>query len=124
MNFLADENIARVIITRLRADGHHVERMAEVGMGSPDTDVLAFANQQNAVILTEDKDFGDLVVRDRMQAVGVILIRLDGFSPVERAEIIARVVQEHQNELSGAFTVIKPHIVRIRRNPQRDEGIK
>lgn len=122
MNILADENIARSVVNRLRADGHHVELMAELAMGGPDTDVLDIANQQNAVILTEDKDFGELVVRDRMQAVGVILIRLDGFLPTEQAEIIANVVQAHELELPGAFTVIKPRVVRIRRNLRRDNS--
>lgn len=120
MNILADENISFSIVMRLRADGHVVERMAEIAQGDPDTSVLAIANQQNAIILTEDKDFGDLVIRDRMQSVGVILVRLDGFSPTERAEIIARVVREHEDQLPGAFAVIKPRTVRIRSNPHKD----
>ena len=123
MNILADENIALSIIYRLRIDGHHVELMAEVAQGSPDTDVLDIATQQNAVILTEDKDFGELVVWHQMQAAGVILIRLDGFSPNERAEIVARVIREHENELLGAFTVIKSRTVRIRPNPHKAKGL-
>lgn len=120
MNILADENIALSIVIRLRADGHSVARMAEIAQGDPDTSVLNIANQQNAVILTEDKDFGELVIQHRMQAIGIILIRLDGFSLMERAEIIARVVREHERELPGAFTVIKPRTVRIRPNLHRE----
>lgn len=119
MNILADENIALSIVIRLRLDGHSVERMAEIAQGDPDTSVLAIANQQNAVILTEDKDFGELVIQHQMQVVGVILIRLDGFSPIERAGIIAKVVREHESKLPGAFTVIKPRTVRIRPNPHK-----
>lgn len=122
MNILADENIALSTIIHLRANGHHVELMAELGMGSPDTNVLDIANRQNAVILTEDKDFGELVVRDQMQTVGVILVRLDGFSPPERAEVIARVISDHEHELVGAFTVIKSQAVRIRQNFHRERG--
>lgn len=123
MNFLADENSALSIIVRLRADGHLVARMAEIAQGDPDTSVLDIANQQNAVILTEDKDFGELVIRDQIQAVGVILIRLDGFSPTERAEIIAKVVKDHERELSNAFTVIKPRTVRIRSSSLREKSL-
>lgn len=123
MKLLADENISTSIIARLRAEGHVVARMAEIAQGDPDTSVLNIANQQSAVILTEDKDFGELVIRDRMHAVGVILVRLDGFSPAERAEIIARVVREHESELPGAFAVIKPRIVRIRPNPRKNRDI-
>lgn len=115
MNLLADENIHLLIIERLRADGHLVVCMADMAPGDPDTSVLAIAEQHNAVILTEDKDFGDLVIRDQMPvALGVILVRLDGFPPSERATMIARVIQERESELLGTFTVIKPRAVRIR----------
>ena len=43
MNIFADENIAHSLVLRLRADGHHVECMADVAMGSPDTDVLTLS---------------------------------------------------------------------------------
>lgn len=119
MNILADENIAFSIITRLRADGHLVELMAEIAKGDPDTSVLDIANQRDAVVLTEDKDFGELIMRHQMRAVGVILIRLSGFSPTERAEIISRVIRVHESKLPGAFTVIRPRTVRIRPNPHK-----
>jgi predicted nuclease of predicted toxin-antitoxin system len=122
MNILADENIAFSVITRLRADGHFVELMAEIAKGDPDTSVLDIANQRNAVVLTEDKDFGELIMRHQMQAVGVVLIRLNGFSPIERAEIISRVIRVHESKLSGAFTVIRPRTVRIRPNPYKNES--
>lgn len=122
MNLLADENIHLLIIERLRADGHLIMCMADIAPGDPDTGVLAIAEQHNAVILTEDKDFGDLVIRDQMPALGVILVRLDGFPPSERAKMIARVIREHESELPNAFTVIKPRTVRIRSNFQKEKG--
>ncbi|MGH2480326.1 MAG: DUF5615 family PIN-like protein, partial [Ktedonobacteraceae bacterium] len=72
MNLFANENISLSIVVRLRAEGHLVACMAEIAKGDPDTSVLNIANQQDAVILTEDKDFGELVIRNQMQAVGVI----------------------------------------------------
>lgn len=121
MNLLADENIHLLIIMRLRADGHSVGCMAGIAPGDPDTSVLAVADQHNAVVLTEDKDFGDLVIRDQMPTLGVILVRLNGFPPSERAEMISRVIREHENELLGTFTVITPRTVRIRSHCQKQE---
>jgi predicted nuclease of predicted toxin-antitoxin system len=117
MNILADENIAQSIVLLLRTEGHQVRHMGEIAASSPDTDVLEIANQYGALLLTEDKDFGDLVIRDRRKATGVLLVRLEGFTPLERAEVIARVVREHGEYLLKAFTVIKPRLVRIRPNP-------
>jgi predicted nuclease of predicted toxin-antitoxin system len=117
MNILADENIAQTIVSLLRAEGHQVRHIAEIAASSPDADVLEIANRYEALLLTEDKDFGELVIRHRSKATGVLLVRLEGFTPLERAEVISKVVREQGEYLLGAFTVIKPRVVRIRRNP-------
>jgi predicted nuclease of predicted toxin-antitoxin system len=119
VNILADENIAQTIVSLLRAEGHQVRHISEIAASSPDIDVLAIANQYEALLLTEDKDFGELVIRHRSEATGVLLVRLEGFTPLERAVVISRVVREHGENLLGAFTVIKPRLVRIRPNPKK-----
>lgn len=65
MNLLADESIDRQIVERLRQDGHYVPFVAEMGPGIADDVVLARANQEGAMLLTVDKDFGELVFRQR-----------------------------------------------------------
>ncbi len=62
-----------------------------------------------------DKDFGELVFRQRLLASGVILIRLAGLSPESKAEIVAEVIGLRAAELINAFTVVAPGSVRIRR---------
>jgi predicted nuclease of predicted toxin-antitoxin system len=59
MKLLADENIARAIVERLRQDGHDIQHVAEIASGSNDGDVLSLANREGAILLTDDKDFGD-----------------------------------------------------------------
>ncbi len=63
MNFVADENIETSIIERLREDGHQVLSVAEMEPGILDDEVLDRANQASALLLTNDKDFGELVFR-------------------------------------------------------------
>ncbi|MFN3682055.1 MAG: DUF5615 family PIN-like protein [Nitrospira sp.] len=65
--------------------------------------------------LTADKDFGELIFRQRLHTHGTALIRLAGLSPHRKAEIVASVVTRHAAELPRAFAVIAPRIVRIRR---------
>ena len=62
MKILADENIAPLIVDRLRQEGYQVEHVAEFAKGIADIDVLGIANEQGAILLTDDKDFGDLVI--------------------------------------------------------------
>ncbi|KYF50440.1 hypothetical protein BE08_17255 [Sorangium cellulosum] len=61
---LADENIAAPIVERLRADGVTVLQVAEIAPTVADSEVLRLAAEHDAIVLTGDKDFGELVVRE------------------------------------------------------------
>lgn len=65
MNPLADEGVERAIVDRLRQGGHGVMYVAEMEPGIDDDIVLDRANKQNAILITADKDFGELVFRLR-----------------------------------------------------------
>ncbi len=114
MNFLADESLERQIVERLRQDGHLILYVAEMEPGIADDTVLDLANQEEALLLTADKDFGELVFRLRRLATGVVLVRLAGLSPTSKAEIVSRAINQHAQELLRAFIVITPRAIRIR----------
>jgi predicted nuclease of predicted toxin-antitoxin system len=78
MNFLADERVDQPIVNRLRQDGHIVLAVVEIEPSISDDAVLARANEAEALLLTSDKDFRELVFRQRRVTVGVMLIRLTG----------------------------------------------
>jgi predicted nuclease of predicted toxin-antitoxin system len=63
MRFLADENVSRLVIEKLRAAGFDVTSIGEIKPGSPDRDVLATAKNEGRYLITEDREFGELVVR-------------------------------------------------------------
>lgn len=115
MIFLADEGVDRQIVDRLRHEGHFVQYVAEMDPGISDNSVLEWANTQNALLLTADKDFGELVFRQRRASAGVILIRLSGLSAAHKAESVANLIHEHGEEITGAFSVISRSGTRIRR---------
>ena len=83
--------------------------------GIPDDEVLNLANNESAILLTSDKDFGKLVFRLHRIAADVVLIRLFGLASNDKAEIIANAINEHVDELLGAFTVISSKSIRIRK---------
>ena len=115
MRFVADESVDSAIVERLRRDGHEGLYVAETQPGIADEAVLELANRDGAVLLTADKDFGELVYRLGRAHHGVVLIRLEGFSAERKAEVVAEVFRDREQELAGAFCVISPGIVRIRR---------
>ena len=115
MNFLADESVDRQIVDRLRQDGHAVRYIAEMEPGISDDRVLHLANQEADVLLTADKDIGELVFRHGRLTFGILLIRLAGLSPARKAEVVASSVNQHGSELPGAFAVLAPRSFRVRR---------
>jgi predicted nuclease of predicted toxin-antitoxin system len=85
MRFLADENVSRLVIERLRADGFEVISMSETRSGAPDKDVLEVANAESRILITEDRDFGELIIRQRLGVRGMILLELDRLSNAAEA---------------------------------------
>jgi predicted nuclease of predicted toxin-antitoxin system len=98
----------------LRTDGHSVDSVAEFAAGMADDAVLEWANRAGAVLLTADKDFGELVFRQRRIAAGVILVRLAGLSADAKAGLVSAVIRRHLDEWRDRFSVIEPGAVRLR----------
>jgi predicted nuclease of predicted toxin-antitoxin system len=114
MRWVADEGVDAPIVARLREQDHVVWYVAEMMAGIADEEVLALAQEQDAILLTNDKDFGALVFQQRRVTAGVVLMRLAGLSAQQKAALVVRMIDEHASRLRGAFTVITPRRVRIR----------
>jgi predicted nuclease of predicted toxin-antitoxin system len=82
--------------------------------GIPDEEVIRLANQQPAILITADKDFGELVFRQTLATYGVVLIRLAGLSQSRKAELLSSAIRERASEIPNAFSVITPGTIRIR----------
>lgn len=117
MKLLADESVDFPIITRLRHDGHTVVSIAEESPGIRDELVLARAWSEGVVVLTGDKDFGELVFRQRLPHAGVLLYRLSGLNESEKTEAVSQAICSNGPLLLGAFSVLSPDALRIRRLP-------
>jgi predicted nuclease of predicted toxin-antitoxin system len=115
MNLLADESVDRSIVERLRQDGYDVLYVAEMAPSISDEAVLNEANALQAVLLTADKDFGELVYRQGRIHFGVILIRLGGVSSDAKAAIVFTAVHDRGAELLDSFSMVTPATVRVRR---------
>ena len=114
MRFLADEGVDAAIVSAIRSDGHAVRWMAEELEGSTDDVVLDTAVTDARILITEEKDFGELVFRQRLHHHGIVLVRVDGIANDRKGRIVAQAVSEYQAHLAGAFTVIQHATIRIR----------
>ncbi|MBN2204165.1 MAG: DUF5615 family PIN-like protein [Thermoleophilia bacterium] len=114
MRLLADEGVEVGIVARLRAEGHDLVYIAELAPGTSDDAVLDLAAREERLLLTADKDFGELVFRLGRAAHGVLLLRLAGLSQAAKAETAALALREHGEEMRSAFAVVTPGLVRVR----------
>ncbi len=121
MTFVCDEGVDRLVVLRLRSEGHEVVYIAEVSPSVTDDVVLEEANRRGALLVTRDKDFGELVFRLGRVSSAVVLLRLPDATSAERASLVAGLVREHDTELLNAFTVLSRHKVRIRSHGRADD---
>jgi predicted nuclease of predicted toxin-antitoxin system len=110
----ANENIPAPAVTALRARGHDVWWGSESGPGWADTKVLELAQAQGRVLLTCDKDFGELVFKQRTPTAGVVLFRASRPSPEALGDFIARFVDAFGHAFPGHFTVVRDEPARVR----------
>jgi predicted nuclease of predicted toxin-antitoxin system len=114
MRFLADENFPRPALEAVRKAGWDVVSIAEQCPGVPDEDVAALCAAQERILLTFDKDFGELVFRRGLPAgSGVVLFRVTPDSPEDAAALALALVQS-QSDLAGSFCVVTRNRIRIR----------
>ena len=114
MKLLADENIAADIVTWLRKQECDVLVASEQLGQEVDVVLLQTAEAEGRLLLTEDKDFGELVFRDRLNSHGVVLLRMGKLAIAMRFERLAETWSIVQANPGGRFIVITDKKVRVR----------
>lgn len=107
MRWLADECVAAPLVALLRSFGHDVLYVAEVAAGLSDAEVVALAMRESRLLLTEDKDFGDLVFRWGRPVPGVVLMRIDPDSVKLKTIRLAAAIDRFGGDLFGRYMVIE-----------------
>jgi predicted nuclease of predicted toxin-antitoxin system len=116
MDFLANENFPVFSIKLLRKAGHKTASIIEETPGAKDLDILKRAQKENLVILTFDRDYGELIYRHKsFIPCGVVYFRFNPSAPEEPAIILLKILKKDKISILGKFTVIER--VRIRQRP-------
>jgi predicted nuclease of predicted toxin-antitoxin system len=108
VRWLADECIDAGLVAHLRHAGHDVLYMAEIAPSANDAEVMARALREGRLLLTEDKDFGDLVFRHGSRVPGIVLLRLDPAKHVlKQRRLEAAVARFGEAGLLGRYTIVE-----------------
>jgi len=113
MRILANENFPADAVSALRGHGHDVVWIRTDSPGISDTEVLDRAQREDRILITFDKDFGELAFRLKLPALnGIILFRISAFSPKQVAQAAVTAL-ESRPDWSGHFAVVEDSRIRM-----------
>lgn len=116
MRFLVDECTGPVVARWLRAQGHEVYSVYEQARGLDDDQIIERAYDEEWILITNDKDFGEKVYRERRPHRGVVLLRLEDERASSKIAILQRLLAEHAADLADGFAVVTETRVRLARS--------
>jgi predicted nuclease of predicted toxin-antitoxin system len=117
VDFVADESCAGPVIRALREAGHDVIAIAERAAGASDEAVIERAFNERRVLITEDRDFGELVYARGRSAAGVVFVKFSSRARRAKPAAVVEAVAKLGGRLRGGFTVVGPGRVRLARRP-------
>jgi predicted nuclease of predicted toxin-antitoxin system len=117
MRFLVDECTGPFAAQWLREQGHEVFSIYDQARGMKDGAILAKAFAEDWIIITNDKDFGERVFRDRAAHKGIVFLRLENERSPNKVAVLQRLLENSASELPGRFLVVTENTVRIAGHP-------
>jgi predicted nuclease of predicted toxin-antitoxin system len=111
MRFLVDECTGKKLANLLEKEGHDVLFAGDAMPSVSDDEIIRRSKENDRILITDDKDFGELVFRLRKPTKGVILLRI-GVDPEKRLKALVKLLKRY--EITGKFAVLKEDSVRIR----------
>ena len=117
MRFLADESCDYAVVRALRSSGHDVVAVSDIAPRAEDSAVMNLAVREGRILLTEDKDFGQLVYSHGLESIGVIFLRFPSHARKQIARHLTKMVKKEGDKLIGSFVVVHPGRIRIGHRP-------
>ena len=113
LKFLVDAGVGRSVEKVLCAT-YDVLSVLDLDPCLPDTTILKMAAEQHRIIVTMDKDFGDLIFANKLPHAGVLLLRLENAAAAEKAAIVTQIMEKYTEHLPNNFSVYQAGKLRVR----------
>jgi len=113
--FLIDESSGRKLFEFLRDAGYEVRFVTDIMPTASDEEVLTFAEKEDRILITNDKDFGEIIFRLNRPSSGVILLRLKDDFPQNRQKYISNILENFSDKLKSNFIIVTENRIKIRK---------
>jgi predicted nuclease of predicted toxin-antitoxin system len=117
MRLLVDVGVGKLVERWLATQDFDVLAVRDLDPEMADAAILALAAAEQRLVLTMDKDFGELIVRSGKLHAGVLLLRLDDAGSEEKQRIVQQIFALHHDALAGNYCIYQKGRLRIRRLP-------
>ena len=111
---MVDESSGAAVVEILRRLGYDVLSVSEDMKQADDQNILAEAEKEGRILVTNDKDFGELIFRSGKAHAGVIFLRLRDESSANRVRVMKTVLDNHIERIPGNFIVATDRGLRVR----------
>lgn len=115
LKFLIDVGVGKKAEEWLKANGYDVKTVRSVDPRAKDIEILKIAKFESRMVITMDKDFGELVFKSGEPHNGVLILRLEDANGSEKAEIIKKILHDYQDKIQNRFCVFQDNRLRISR---------
>ena len=115
LKFLVDVGVGKKVESFLIDSGHDVKSVRQIDHRMKDSEILRIANAEKRIVITMDKDFGELIFNSGLSYFGVLLLRLDDSEADEKVEVIKEIFTKYENSLSNNFCVYQNSRLRIKK---------
>lgn len=106
IKFIADVNIEKAIVDYLSEKAYDVKWVPDFNCKILDEELLSLARREKRILITNDKDFGELIFLQRKLSVGIILIRVKGQRAEDKLNLIKKLLAKHKDRLLEHFVII------------------
>lgn len=113
MRFLVDECTGPAVARWLRDQKHEVFSVYDEARGACDDDLLEKACSEDWILITNDKDFGERIFRDRRPHRGVVFLRLQDERAASKISVIKKLLNRFDQQLVDSFVVVTETQVRF-----------
>ena len=96
--------------------------MSDIAPGDDDDLVIGRAHSTGLILITQDRDFGDLAIARSLPVLGVVLVELERLSLPLQVQRLSACLDAERDNLIGSFLVVEPGRVRRRRLPAPKQG--